>query len=1220
MNTIQVHYPQAPSLPFATDSLTKNLAQARAHKETKPEQADRLYTQVEDTLLKLVEEQGVKPSDLAVLLTDRDESETLEQSALRQLIAEVYFEHGAVFDRLKQTDSAQACYQQAQAWGHPDAAMQLNRGLPVSGPRFSLGRRPVQSAHDVHKEPSAKLLELLKDQSEAVVEISGPPGVGKTMLLQRLMHPRLDPLFASYDLIGWVDCSSVSSAHEDIQAISYALGHGSLDPQSALKKVANYVQQHPHSLLILDGLAPSNVDFVLSWLKSSLGSAQLIYTTTRSLTDQLSPLGRSVELLPLSPLNADQAQNLVQQCLPKESLEAGDFAQLILLTEGYPGVIQALCGHYQTVDVGFRNFADFLAQPVKHQGVRESLLNEIARASLASLETEAQTNPVTARALMLLKQAAGLGENSIPFAFFVNEHRQVDLEAIQTLRNKQLAIVEIDRATQSLKLNSVFLSGVQNQYLSEQRSLLEKNIQRLSEVFSYLTDNESTSGRQSQPEDLKPYADLVHTLLFKTCAGLSENLPLLNQVLTLGSSLARLYYQYHGELKLAYECLQRAQHFFKQGLSKELIAQFEQAPKDFTAQSPSEEEAALLKLYAQEYLYQSGTLASQLVSRGQVAVEVMQDFETSYAIQVNLGEAVDPEAIAYTLRNFTRALRKQGRLLDALEEYQKLTEWLDQHSAKFDERRRAELLVDQGIIQKEVEDGQPEDQRNYQAALDLLCETQRIYLKHEAQNQRQALGMLSIYLGETYLANQDFESGVTHTCQILHYDGKRQERQARAYFILARAFDEAEYGALAKLFIDLAAPLQIKAYQPTTEALRIKIEQKLLQRHKRTTSHSGYASTARWEKQANLTEYCEKQLVTDSAPSKRISRAQIQALETAAYGWLWQHHSDAEFDAKEAELAEKSAELDAQEKKRAKKHEQQREREEQWYRTLAQRIDLKAQENKQISLFAEQFKEALLYQMVQQLRHANGEPMPMGKAELTQGLIDAFSGLLPEIQLDVMGGSITAAVDLAALVQGVTKTLSERQRMKEKAEAQQVADALAAAGQKPKSLQVRDRIEQQIEEMANYAARCWQPVLSAHTWPINDIEKLAEYGARRVMDYLKIGRAGTLSSQEQVVFALMTGEASTSLTRLKGKESKQPKKPWSVQGFFAKPGLRVEAEDAGQAMYLLSQQALPSVYGYRLGSPLEARTRPYDGPFKSEADAQRRAEEARQQQNRCLVM
>ncbi|KAG0014081.1 hypothetical protein BGZ81_000700, partial [Podila clonocystis] len=130
---------------------------------------------------------------------------------------------------------------------------------------------------------------------------------------------------------------------------------------------------------------------------------------------------------------------------------------------------------------------------------------------------------------------------------------EVAEEAIDRLFSEQLAILDIDKATQSLKLNSAFLGAVQKQYASAQRSLLEENIQRLSEVFHYLTDNESAAGRQSQPADLKQYADLVHTLLFETCAklSLSDSPVLLTQVLTLGSSLARLYYLHHGELHLA---------------------------------------------------------------------------------------------------------------------------------------------------------------------------------------------------------------------------------------------------------------------------------------------------------------------------------------------------------------------------------------------------------------------------------------------------------------------------------------------------------------------------------------------------------------------------------------------------------------------------------------------------------------------------------------------
>ncbi len=156
------------------------------------------------------------------------------------------------------------------------------------------------------------------------------------------------------------------------------------------------------------------------------------------------------------------------------------------------------------------------------------------------------------------------------------------------------------------------------------------------------------------------------------------------------------------------------------GLSEEQIAHFERAPEDFTAPSITQEESKLLKLYAQEYLYQAATFASQLVSRGQIAVDVIQNFEKSYTIQINLRPRGDPEAIAYTLRNLTRALRKQGLLVDALEKHEKLKQWMDRHPTVFNERVRAELLVDWGIIQKELEDAQPEGKRDYKEAINLL--------------------------------------------------------------------------------------------------------------------------------------------------------------------------------------------------------------------------------------------------------------------------------------------------------------------------------------------------------------------------------------------------------------------------------------------------------------------------------------------------------------------
>ncbi|KAG0076897.1 hypothetical protein BGZ92_002201, partial [Podila epicladia] len=124
---------------------------------------------------------------------------------------------------------------QAQDCGHSDLALKLNSALVISEPKFSLGQRSLHSTHYVSSAQSAPLLNLIKDQPDTLIEVVGPPRVGKTTLLQRLIDPRQD-CFAQYELLGWIDCSSVSSAHADIQAISYALGYEKLNPQAALRQ------------------------------------------------------------------------------------------------------------------------------------------------------------------------------------------------------------------------------------------------------------------------------------------------------------------------------------------------------------------------------------------------------------------------------------------------------------------------------------------------------------------------------------------------------------------------------------------------------------------------------------------------------------------------------------------------------------------------------------------------------------------------------------------------------------------------------------------------------------------------------------------------------------------------------------------------------------------------------------------------------------------------
>jgi len=174
---ISTPYPQGLRLPFVPEGVAQDLTRARACRQTNPEQADHLYQQVERALLERAEQQGVKLSD--ELSASASLTEPVEHAGLRRCIAEVYVEHGTVLERLNQAESAQACYQHAHAWDHLDMAVQLNPQPLASGPRFSLGQRPLLPAYYVPGAQSDSLLKRLKNNANAVIEIVGPSGAGK---------------------------------------------------------------------------------------------------------------------------------------------------------------------------------------------------------------------------------------------------------------------------------------------------------------------------------------------------------------------------------------------------------------------------------------------------------------------------------------------------------------------------------------------------------------------------------------------------------------------------------------------------------------------------------------------------------------------------------------------------------------------------------------------------------------------------------------------------------------------------------------------------------------------------------------------------------------------------------------------------------------------------------------------------------------------------------
>lgn len=301
----------------------------------------------------------------------------------------------------------------------------------------------------------------------------------------------------------------------------------------------------------------------------------------------------------------------------------------------------------------------------------------------------------------------------------------------------------------------------------------------------------------------------------------------------------------------------------------------------------------------------------------------------------------------------------------------------------------------------------------------------------------------------------------------------------------------------------------------------------------------------------------------------------------------------------------------------------QRQEDEQWYIDFALRIDLNTYENLYVGSFANKFRDELLNHIIQQLRLAYGEAVPMSNVDFVGGLTQAFAGLLPKITVDTTG-KVSASIDLATVVQGVAKIITEQKQSKKKAEDQRTLDSFSEL-ELAKSRQALESIKKQIEGMANYAARCWQPMFSRQDWnkKEKDISTLANYGARRVMEYLKSGTVDTLSAQERVIYALIKGKANARLTQPKeGRRKGLPTEYWSVQGFFADPGVKVEATENGQTrqkVYLPSWPVHPEVYGYRFGSPVEASNGLYQ-EFEDEAKAQQGAEKARHEQGRCTVM
>ncbi len=103
------------------------LEQARLQKTMQHlEMALALYDQAKVTFRHAADARQLVPalSEVKGALSQARTPKTSEEEALRQRIAEVYFERAELLEKLEKADKAQASYNKAQKWGHPGVAPQ----------------------------------------------------------------------------------------------------------------------------------------------------------------------------------------------------------------------------------------------------------------------------------------------------------------------------------------------------------------------------------------------------------------------------------------------------------------------------------------------------------------------------------------------------------------------------------------------------------------------------------------------------------------------------------------------------------------------------------------------------------------------------------------------------------------------------------------------------------------------------------------------------------------------------------------------------------------------------------------------------------------------------------------------------------------------------------------------------------------------------------------
>ena len=177
----------------------------------------------------------------------------------------------------------------------------------------------------------------------------GPPGLGKTLLLQRTsarVEHRTHPVYVPFCALSLVELCAVVLGFEEVPPTE--------DPLATLDDIARQLVERELGLMLLiddAGMMPLDTAKDLAeWVRSADGAVELVFASTpsREVRDVFGAFGGQVEEIELSqPMSEAETRDYVERRLAvasapatlREAFDAGTIAELHAAAEGIPRAV-----------------------------------------------------------------------------------------------------------------------------------------------------------------------------------------------------------------------------------------------------------------------------------------------------------------------------------------------------------------------------------------------------------------------------------------------------------------------------------------------------------------------------------------------------------------------------------------------------------------------------------------------------------------------------------------------------------------------------------------------------------------------------------------------------------------------------------------------------------------------------------------------------------------